>query len=74
MKSVKVKGKAFPVHAMRAYRGNRGVTSPWHQIRMSGAIPYFSLKINMMDNRNTVTQGLLHQGFGFLWCSTLKFL
>jgi len=24
---VKVKGKAFPVHAIRAYRGNRGVTS-----------------------------------------------
>jgi hypothetical protein len=34
---------------------------------MSGAILYFSLKIIMMDNRNTVTQGLLHhQGFGFL--------
>ena len=24
---VKVKGKAFPFHAMRAYRGNRGIAS-----------------------------------------------
>jgi hypothetical protein len=34
---------------------------------MSGAIPYFILEIIMIDNRNTVTQGLPHhQGFGFL--------